>query len=323
MALITSSRPVYEVCSAERCGRYVLYQDYINVLVQAGVDPDRLRRDLLFDDTCCVRHIFDSLPFADDEYVERLAAIKAVNLRSPPSFYRTRRNEEVRPSYSPTGGISTKEFLGAEPYYYLVERGENPRSVLRHLRILDPRDVGSILAVTDRPETDFECPACGENIPHYRYASYLRTHGEQEEIRLASPDRLSACCAEAVTNVRLTPEEEAEMAQYIAITEPLNAGLPIEVIPSDVCMSCGDQGPSVYHDYSWLVHRGVPSVIALNYFGLHRPCCRQSTMNPSRRVLPSRAVLDRELRQQAEVPQESAIDYDYQRVRLPSLSGNI
>lgn len=321
--VIASSRPIYQVCSSNRCGRYLLYQDYINILVQAGVSIDRLYQDLFMTDSCCALQIREEAPEPDQEYVDRLDALKSITLTSPPPFYRTRREGPVRPSYSPTGGRPTDLFLGAEPYYYLVEIGEDPVNVLRRMQIDDPRDIDAILAVTDQPESGFMCPACSEHIPHFKFASYVYMRNEPEHVHLASPDRLRPCCVEAVSNVVLDRRDEDAIRTYIASRPPLESGLPIEHDPMEFCMSCGGAGVDLYHEYSWMVHRGVPSSIALNYFGLYRVCCRGSMMNPPIRVLPSVAVIERAERQRAGVPPETAIDYDYDRVLLPSLRGSI
>lgn len=327
LGIITTSRPVYQTCSSIRCGKSVLYQDYINVLAQAGVNVISLMNDMfLNEDTCCGQHILTHLPpYAEQEYIDRLDALKDIRLNSPPYFY-TSSDEEIRPKYVLGGGPGshpTDRFLGAEPYYYLVERGENPRSILKHLAIDDPEDVRAILSVTDRPAVEYECRACGEYIPHHKYATYVYQSGRQEGKYLSSPDRLKPCCREQVSQEILSDRDRDAIEAYTSSNYDLTSGIPITNVPAEACVSCGERGTEYYHDYSWLVHRGVPSSISINYFGLMRPCCRQHLMNPARGVAESMAVRERRLIQQASMPEEKPIEYDYNAALLPPVQGSI
>ena len=326
MDIITSSRPVYQTCSNDRCGKSVLYQDYISVLAQAGVNVVELMDHMFLDSSsCCSQHIMSHLPpYAEQEYIDRLEVLKEIRLQSPPSFY-TASSDEVRPMYvlgGAPGSHPTDHFLGAEPYYYLVERGENPRSILKHLDIRDPEDVNVILNATDRPSVEYECRACGEYIPHHKYTTYIYQTGKQDDKYLSSPDRLKPCCREQVSQDTLADRDRDAIEAYVSSND-LTSGVPVSNVPAEECVSCGTRGTGYYHDYSWLVHRGVPSSIAINYFGLMRPCCRQHLMNPARVIAESRAVQERRLIQQATEPEETVIDYDYAAVRLPTLQGAI
>jgi DNA-directed RNA polymerase subunit N (RpoN/RPB10) len=326
MSLITTSRPVYEVCSTRSCGRDLLYQDYINVLAEAGVDKERLRKDLFLDEAnCCTREILNNAPESDDEYVDRLARLKSITLIDPPSFYAIPPGEEARPMYEMDSKrlMKTNEFIGAEPYYYLVERGENPLTILTHLRIDDSRDVLAIMAATDRPATDFECQSCGESIPHYKYASHVYKKGSPSTI-LEAPDRvIRPCCVETLLSVKLTEEEKKDAELLLNRAKQRFAGIPVDRVPINACISCGNQDTKYSTDYEWLVHKGVPSVVALNYFGLNRLCCRQATMNPIIKPRSSKAVIERKTKQMAAIPPEIVTKYDYSAARIAPLSGEL
>lgn len=325
MSLATSSRPQYGQCSLRPCGKDLLHKDYIAVLVEAGVDQDRLLNDLLIDrDSCCTREIISSLPSSDVEYVERLDKIKSVRLSSPPPFNLSYIGEELRPKFhkNKVGSKITNEFLGAEPYYYLVERGENPTTALYHLGI-DEVDFDRILAVTDRPETEGECPHCGEHIPHAKFLSVLyRREGAEEFI--PPSDRVSdTCCKDYVMSIDLTKEERDEAEELLRHAESRFSGIPVDFESPEVCMSCGSEDTRHYHDYEWLVHHGIPPVVALNYFGINRLCCRGATMNPIIVPRESMAVNVRRLKQEAAIPPEPIVEYDYESNRLPKLSGRV
>lgn len=326
MSLVTTTRPVYESCSVATCRRDLREREYVNVLAEAGVPVDRLARDLFLDlQTCCAKDIVSGAPQADEAYVERLNALKAIVLRQPPPFTVVRRGAaEGGPVFirAMEDASPTTYFVGAEPYYYLVERGENPFTILRHLHIDDPEDVKAIVAITERPETEFECRACGEYIPHYKYASGVYKKGSPS--LLGSPDRITNdCCRETVLAQSLTKEDQMEVDLALATARASFSGIPVDRIPLEACISCGGTGTQYYHDYSWLTHHGVPSAISLNYFGLNRVCCRQATMNP--RIVPrtSVAVEERALKQRAAVPAEVVIDYDYSKAYIPPLSGSL
>ena len=325
MSLPTSSRPQYEKCSLRSCGRDVLHKDYVAVLAEAGVDPTRLADDLLLDEeSCCTRAILSSVPAADPEFQERLDAIKAVRLSHPPPFNVSYPGEELRPTFhkARTGSKVTDFFLGAEPYYYLVERGENPTTVLKHLQI-DPRDWDSILAVTDRPENDGECPHCGEHIPHYKFLSHLYRKNDAD-VLIPKADRVEdACCRDFVINTKLTEEERGRAEALVQHVESRFSGIPVDMEAPEACVSCGSEDTKYYDSYDWLVHHGVPTTVALNYFGLHRLCCRASIMNPIIRPRESKKVTIRRLNQEAAMPAEVKVDYDYEANRLPTLSGRV
>lgn len=326
MSLITTTRPVYESCSRATCRRDLREREYVNVLAEAGVPLDRLVRDLFLDvESCCAQDILRGAPEPSQEYVERLEALKAIKLVNPPPFTVVRRDmHEGGPVFirEMSEAIPTHYFVGAEPYYYLVERGENPFTILRHLHINDPVDIKSIVAVTDRPETSFECHACGEYIPHYKYASGVYKKGSPG--LLASPDRVgNDCCKETLLSQRLTAEEQREVDYALASARASFSGIPVDRVPLEACISCGSTGPQYYHDYSWLTHHGVPSAISLNYFGLNRVCCRQATMNPQIVPRQSTAVTERSLKQLAAVPSEAEIDYDYSKAYVPPVSGSL
>jgi DNA-directed RNA polymerase subunit N (RpoN/RPB10) len=296
------------------------------VLAEAGVSPKRLTQDLLLDPaSCCTHKILSEVPKPEEEYVERLEALKAVHLVSPPPFYLTYPGEEVRPLYRKTkeGGEVTNAFIGAEPYYYLVERGEKPETVLAHLHITDKADIRTILSITDRPATEFECPHCAESIPHARFLSHLYKSRENADILLERPDIVQDCCRESVVNIRLTKDEERMAELQAQSAEERFSGVPTTKEPLDVCISCGLSDVRNYYDYEWLVHKGVPSVIALNYFGLYRLCCRQNMINP--RIVPSesKALVMRRIQQEGELPAPQVSEFDYQANELPSVSGDI
>ena len=327
MSLTISSRPQYETCSLRSCGKSLLHKDYLAVLAEAGVDPNRLARDLLLNpNSCCTKAIITSAPQPDEEYVERLQALKDIVLYSSPAFYLEYEGQEIRPLYRKTkvGGRVTSAFIGAEPYYYLIERGEKPETALRHLHITDKRDVQQILAVTDRPSTSFECTHCGEHIPHAKFLSHLYRTRPHANVLLELPDVPEEdCCRENVRNVRLTEDEERMAELQAQSLEQRFSGVPTTNEPLEACTSCGLTDVRNYYDYEWLVHKGIPPVIALNYFGLSRLCCRQAMMNP--RIIPaeSKAVIMRTLNQQAELPAAVSSTFDYSSNMLPSVSGAI
>jgi DNA-directed RNA polymerase subunit N (RpoN/RPB10) len=295
------------------------------VLAEAGVSIDRLLDDLfLSPDTCCVREIVLDVPEVSMDFKNRLDVLKAITLVDPPPYYLISPNErEVRVRYHNTtaGLVPTNVFLGAELYYYLVERGENPATILNHLGIHDRIDRDTILANTDRPSNEFECTHCGEYIPHAKFLNYLYTNRVPRPEELLPPPDLptQTCCKENILRLRLTDEEVAEAE---VLTEDLisnHPGVPLIHLAHEACTSCGNEDVSKYNHYEWLVHHGIPPVVALNYFGLRRLCCRQTMMNPRTIVRESQAVLERRLRQESEIPPEPSVDFNYAERRLPRL----
>ena len=326
MSLPISTRPRYEVCTAESCGRYVLYKDYIYVLVEAGVPLDSLLKDLFLDsDECCVQDIITGAPAALPEYVARLNLLKDIRLQSPPDWYKVDPNSDARVQYHLNAArlVDTDIFLGAELYYYLVERGERPETALEHLGITNPVDIDAIVSVTDRPSNEFECEHCGEYLPHAKFLAYL-TQSRTSQAFVPRPDiPVNICCRESIIHLQLTEEEKAEAAELARELEVRSGGLPVDLETHDSCMSCGLEGVRQYPHYEWLVHHGIPPAIALDYFGLYRLCCRQIMMNP--RIVPrvSKAVRERQLHQESEIPLEPTIDFDYEANLLPVVRGSV
>lgn len=322
--VVKTSRPKYRYCE---CNKVVFYQDYIQVLTEAGVDPYRIIKDLLLKNDCCLDFILRSLPQPNPEAEARLRNLKDITLDYPPPFYQSIPGEEIRPLYLPvTKGQPTNKFLGAELYYYLVERGERPETILDKLDILSPVDRDKILEVTERPQTSFECVLCGEHFPHYKLLSHIfkkSSKGYVPNMYLYPPDIPERqCCVESVVSQKLTPTEEKELDEYLR-TSIINSGVPIENVPFEQCFTCGSEMTKYHRDYAWLVHKGIPSKIALDYFGLNNLCCRGNVMNPRVILQPSMAAKKRQAEQIAAVPPPKVVKFNYEEEALPSISGTL
>lgn len=306
----------------------MFYKDYIYVLVEAGVDPARIIEDLLLPEGCCKDNIIVGLPVVNRDAVARLAALKTVVLEDPPEFYQRLQDKEVRPVFIPNiaDREPTSQFVGAEPYYYLMERGENPDSVLDNLAINDENDREAILTVTDRAQSDFECYRCGESIPHYKLLSFIyknKQRGYDQSAYIEEPQRITRdCCVSSVVSHTNTPEEDAEAESYLE-SHVLSSGIALDLVPFEQCITCGSSRTQYYKNYTWLTHRGVPNKTAMDYFGLNNICCRSATINPRQVVRESRAKIERRLKQQAEIPAAPRTKFDYGSQALPKLSGSI
>lgn len=322
--LVKTTRPQVEVCGT--CRRNVFYKDYIYVLVEAGVDANRIMDDLLLPEGCCKDNIVTGLPIVNREAVERLSSLKSLVLEDPPEFYQRRQGDEVRPVFIPNiaDREPTSQFVGAEPYYYLMERGENPNTVLDKLAINDEGDRDAILKVTDRAQSDFECLRCGESLPHYKLLSFIyKKRGYDQSAYIEEPQRITReCCVSSVVSHTNTAQEDAEAESYLE-SHVLSSGIALDLVPFEQCMTCGSTRTQYYKNYAWLTHRGIPNKTAMDYFGLNNICCRSATINPRQVVRESRAKIERRLKQQAEIPDAPRTNFDYSSQALPKLSGSL
>ncbi len=336
-SIVRSSRPSYSRCQQSKCRAYLLNEDYFYLLIAAGVPERTLSLDMFLDtESCCYQSMISQAPdpdhMNDDEYEDTarlrgvLEGLQSIQLRSPPPFVLGKNRK--RPTYlKSTEGLKVSQyFVGAEPYFYLVERGHNPEHVLDHLRIMDSRDRATILAHTDRIEYPNEhyCGTCRRYIPYIEYASYVyRECAPRELLYLGQSDILTGCCRDTAASyypkgTRNEIEHRRQLVKEAYQEGMIHRGIPIRYVGEKACITC-NRAIDYFEDYDWLVHRGVPSAIALNYFGLFELCCRQNVMNPLVEVPQSSQVRQQIAGYEATIEPEPAVTFDYEANALEDL----
>lgn len=318
MSAVTSSAPKYKSCSISRCGKEIYNHDYIEFLVQSGVSIDALVIDLFLDThSCCYNSI--QLPKPEKDYVNRLKKLNSIILTNPPSFYVG--SSRRRATYTQKAIGITNHFIGAEIYAYLVERGENPYDILEHLQIADA-DVKKIIEKTDIPIYDPKdyCRTCEQYIPYREYAGHVYRNERSEgtghpSLYLHQADLLTKeCCRQYVLESYGDDE-----VKNLYNKGQFNKGIILEQY-GDVCISCGEShGSEIFDDSLWLMHRGIPPPVVLNYFGVFELCCRGSLISPFVDVKESSKAKLRKLSYEYSIPPEPVAEFDYEANELPDL----